>query len=326
VATAQTPGHQLASSPAPEGEPSAGELWSRRKRKGGRVPGWETIVYEVVGNVARIIMNRPDKRNAESFQLIDERDGAFREAERDPEVRVVVLGAAGPSFSAGHDLSEIAGDERMAAIRSRTETRVEFEQRFYVETALRIQRFSKPTIAMVQGACVAAGFVTAAMCDLIVASEDARFRDPLLGFATLPGEGRIGAASTEVFFHPWQLPVRIAKEMLFTGGWLDANSAREFGFVNRVVPREALEAETMTLANKVAEASPAAAALIKRSIQYSQDLMGQAASYEHHFLIHQLRHDGLGDGWLRTSWQPPGTRFPDGGPVGSGSADDAATS
>jgi enoyl-CoA hydratase len=270
---------------------------------------FETLRYERDGHVARIIMNRPEKRNAENFQLIDERDAAFQEAERDRDVRVVVLGAAGSSFSAGHDLGEIGRDPHMQAIRSTVEGTVDFERRFYFDAALRIQRLSKPTIAMVQGACVAGALTTAAMCDLIVAADDARFRDPLLGFAQRPDGGQIAAASIEVFIYPWQLGIRKAKEMLFTGDWLSAAEAKECGFVNRVVPREQLEAETMALAARIAEASPSSIALVKRSFEYAQRAMGMDASYEYHFLLHQLNHAGLREGWLRPQEGTAGNRW-----------------
>lgn len=263
----------------------------------------ETVIYETEGAVARILMARPDKRNAESSRLIEERDAAFQRAESDPEVRVVVLGGNGPSFCAGHDLGEIASDSQMQEIRADFDSMVAFERRYYYEASLRIQQFSKPTIAMVQGACVAGGFVLAAMCDLIVAADDARFLDPVLGFGKGPGpEGDpLNAASMEVFFHPWQLGIRKAKELLFTGEWLTAEEAKAIGFVNRVVPRDDLRTATMTLAERVALGSPAAIAMVKRSFQVAQEAMGMRFALEHHFLLHQLRHAGLNEGWLRST-------------------------
>ena len=259
------------------------------------------VKYEVDGRVARITMNRPEKRNAESVELIEERDLAFRRAEQDSDIRVVVLQSEGPSFCAGHDLGQILGDADIAAAREGVDGTFEFEWRYYYEASLRVQQLSKPTIARVQGACVAGGFVLAAMCDLIVAADDARFCDPVLGFARRPGDdgAPLSAASMEVFFHPWQLGVRKAKELLFTGDWLDATEAKACGFVNRVVPVDRLDAETMALAERVATASPAAVALVKHSFEFAQEAMGMRVSMQHHFLLHQLRHAGLGDGWLR---------------------------
>jgi len=259
------------------------------------------VGYDVDGHVARITMRRPEKRNAENVELIEARDVAFGRAEDDPDVRVVVLGSEGPSFCAGHDLGQILTDPDVVAARDGVDGTFEFEWRYYFELSQRVQQLSKPTIAMVQGACVAGGFVLAAMCDLIVAADDARFSDPVLGFARRPGEGGepLSAAAMEVFFHPWQLGVRKAKELLFTGDWLDATEAKACGFVNRVVPRDQLDEETMVLARRVASASPAAVALVKRSFEFTQQAMGMQESMQFHFLLHQLRHAGLGDGWLR---------------------------
>lgn len=262
-----------------------------------------TVIYETEGHVARILMDRPEKRNAETSRLIEERDAAFRQAEADTDVRVVVLGGNGPSFCAGHDLHEISEDPRMQETRADFDSMVAFERRYYYEASLRIQQFSKPTIAMVQGACVAGGFVLTAMCDLVVAADDARFRDPVLGFAKGPGPdgAPLNSASMEVFFHPWQLGIRKAKELLFTGEWLLADEAKEIGFVNKVVPRDRLVEETMGLANRVASGSPAAVAMVKRSFQVAQEAMGMRFALEQHFLLHQLRHAGLNDGWLRST-------------------------
>jgi enoyl-CoA hydratase len=275
--------------------------------------GWDTIVYELHGPVARIVMNRPEKHNAENFQLADERDAAFRQADADPDVRVVVLAANGKSFSAGHDMKQVYGDAHMKAIRSDINSRVEFERRFYFESALRIQNLSKPTIAAVQGNSIAGGLMTAAMCDLIVAADDAKFSDPLLGFVAMRGldelaEGKRsgGDVSLEVFYQPWQLGVRRAKELLFTGEAMTAEEAKEIGFVNRVVPRAQLEEASMAMADRIALANPGALALVKRSFQHTLEAQGQRQAYEYHFLLHQLRHDGLADAWLRPPATEPG--------------------
>jgi enoyl-CoA hydratase len=273
---------------------------------------WDTILYETHGPVARIVMNRPAKHNAESFQLVDERDAAFRRAEADPAVRVVVLAANGKSFSAGHDMVEVYGDPNMQAIRGDINTRVDFERRFYFEASLRIQRLSKPTIASVQGNCIAGGLMTAAMCDLIIAADDARFSDPLLGFVAMKnleqfaGSVSTGQVTLEVFYHPWQLGVRRAKELLFTGEPMSADEAKEIGFVNRVVARDELEEATMALAERVARADPGALALVKRSFQQTLEAQGQRQAYEYHFLLHEMRHDGLAEQWLRPPIAEPG--------------------
>jgi enoyl-CoA hydratase/carnithine racemase len=275
--------------------------------------GWDTIVYEVHGPVARIVMNRPEKHNAENFQLADERDAAFRKAEADSEIRVIILAANGKSFSAGHDVTQVYGDDRMKAIRGDINSRVEFERRFYFESALRIQNLSKPTIAAVQGNCIAGGLMTAAMCDLIIAADDAKFSDPLLGFVAMRGLNELadgkrsgGDVSLEVFYQPWQLGVRRAKELLFTGEAMTPEEAKEIGFINRVVPRAELEEASMAMANRIALANPGALALVKKSFQQTLEAQGQRQAYEYHFLLHQLRHDGLAEKWLRPPDTEPG--------------------
>src|SRR5690606_18111633 len=125
------------------------------------------------------------------------------------------------------------------------EERWAYEEQRYFNYCLRIWDFPKPTIAQVQGGCIAAGLMVANMCDLIVASEDAFFSDPVTH--------TMGAASLEVLIHPWVLGLRQAKEMLFTGERITAQQAREFGMVNRVVPRERLAADTLALAERIAK-------------------------------------------------------------------------
>jgi enoyl-CoA hydratase/carnithine racemase len=260
-----------------------------------------TVRYAVDGPIARVTMNRPERRNAENIQMITERDAALRLAAADPDVRVIVIGGAGSTFCAGHDLAEWQTDEEMRRIRTDVDRRTAFEWRHYYRTSQFLRELPKPTIAMVQGACVASGFMLVAMCDLVVAADNARFRDPTLGFGRLPGSDAppVSSATTEVLFHPWSLGLRKAKELLFTGDWLDAADAKECGFVNRVVPLERLEAETMALADRVAAASPDAIALVKQSLRFTEDAMGRASSHEYHFLLHQLRHAGLSADWLR---------------------------
>ena len=262
------------------------------------------VRYEVDGAVARIVMDRPEKRNAECVQLIEERHAAFCRADGDPDIRVVVLAATGPSVSAGHDTAELAGDADVAEMRSSTSGTFAFERRLYFDTALRIERMTKPTIAAVQGACVAGGLMTAAMCDLIVASADARFQEPVAGFLPFQDGERAGSVSLEVFCLPWQVGIRRAKEIMFAGEWFDARQAMEWGLVNRVVPRDQLHDEAMALAHRVAQANASALALLKRSFAHAQELMGMTASYEYHFLLHQLRHGGLDGAWLRPADEP----------------------
>ena len=239
---------------------------------------YEQIAYSVEGAVARISHNRPEARNAESQQLLSELDGALANAVEDGAVRVIILDGKGDHFSAGHDLKE--GGEKRANFT--VEERWAYEELYYFDCAMRIWDCPKPTIAQVQGACIAGGFMVANMCDLIVASDDAFFSDPVCQ--------TLGACAVEVLVHPWVMSTRKAKELLFTGRRMPAQEAFEIGMVNKVVPRSELEREAMALANQIANAEPFALKLVKRSLNRSLDMQGMRNALHAHFDTHQLSH------------------------------------
>jgi len=239
---------------------------------------YQDILYEVADGIATIWHNRPERRNAESRRLLDELDAALREAVENPEVRVVVLAAKGPHFSAGHDLKEAQESRANFTV----EQRWEYEELRYYEYCMRILDCPKPTIAAVQGACVAGGFMVVNMCDLIVASEDAFFSDPVAH--------SMGAAAVEVLIHPWVMGLRKAKEILFTGERLTARAAHEAGMVNRVVATDALHGATMEMARKIAAAPPFTLKILKRSLNRVADIQGLRTSLQAHFDTHQLSH------------------------------------
>jgi enoyl-CoA hydratase len=238
----------------------------------------EPILYESQGRVARIWHNRPEARNAESREMLVAMMEALDRAEQDPEIRVVILGGKGDHFSAGHDLKQAAAERGSFT----PEQRFAFEMKHYYDYSMRLYNFPKPTIAQVQGACISAGFMIANLCDLIVASDDAFFSDPVVH--------SLGAASVEVLVHPWVLGARRAKEMLFTGDRLTAAKAYEWGMINRVVPRAELENETQALAERIAQAPSFAVQLTKRSINRSLEAMGMMVALQSHFDVHQLSH------------------------------------
>jgi enoyl-CoA hydratase len=241
----------------------------------------EVLLYRQAGAVARITLNRPEKRNAQNLAMLSELGPALARADSDPEVRVIVMEGAGPCFSAGHDLAENAFDPEVARRRASMETRVELERRLYWQPALELRDAAKPTIAQVHGHCIAAGLMLAAMCDLVVAAEDAVFSDPVL---------RMGAAGVELPVELWAFGPKRAKEILYTGRTVDAQTAFEWGFVNRLVPRERLAAEVDELAAAIAAMPPEAVRLTKLSINRSLDLVGMTASFEQHFDVHQVSH------------------------------------
>jgi len=239
---------------------------------------YEFVEIERVDAVGRIWLNRPDARNAQNSAMLDELDAAFRELKEDAGVRVIILAARGPHFSAGHDLREGAARRGDFSV----EERWVFEEKRYFEYSMNIWDCPKPTIAQVQGGCIAAGFMVANMCDLMVASESAYFSDPVCH--------TLSAAAVEVLIHPWVLGLRKAKEMLFTGGRLTAAEALAAGMANKVVPDAELADATMALAQQVAKAKPFALQLTKRSLNRSFDAQGFRNALNAHFDTHQLSH------------------------------------
>jgi enoyl-CoA hydratase len=248
--------------------------------------GYGTVVYNVDGAVATITMNRPDVANAQNTALIDDLDAAFDEADADDNVRVVVLAASGKHFSSGHDLKELVGSEgeidHWRAMRETPEGKLRHEKVMYFDRCLKIYNFRKPTIAAVQGSCVAAGLMLACMCDLIVAADDAVFQNPVL---------RMTGAAVELLVEPWEIGPRKAKEFLFTGDKIDAQEAWRLGLVNRVVPRDALMERVGELAAQVALVPPATAQVVKESINNTMDLMGKSQSFRYHFMAHHWMHN-----------------------------------
>lgn len=244
-------------------------------------PRFHTVVYEVDGPVATVTLNRPEKRNAQNSQLIDELDHAFDLADADDDVRVVILAAAGDHFSAGHDLAGLidpAAADHWRQSRDTPEGKLRHEQVMYYDRCVRIHDFRKPTIAQVQGACIAAGLMLACMCDLIVAADDAYFSNPVL---------RMSGAGVELLVEPYELGFRKAKEFLLAATTIDAAEAARLGLVNRVVPRAKLAEATRDLAEAVARVPPITAQMVKRSLNDAQDLAGQRAAWRNHFMIHQ---------------------------------------
>src|SRR5579864_6410039 len=230
-------------------------------------------------------MNRPEVANAQNTALIDALDAGFDRADADDDVRVVILAGAGKHFSSGHDLKALVGNEgpdEWVAMRETPEGKFHHEQVMYVERCRRIHDFRKPTIAAVQGKCVAAGMMLACMCDLIVASEDASFSNPVL---------RMTGAGVELLVEPWELGIRQAKEFLLAAQELDAAEAWRLGMVNKVVPGPELMARTMELAARVALVPPVTAQVVKGSLNHVGELMGKQASWRYHFMAHQWAHN-----------------------------------
>jgi enoyl-CoA hydratase len=253
--------------------------------------GEEPILYETSGPVAWITLNRPRYRNAQNAAMLYALDEAFARFTDDDDLRVAVLGAAGDHFSAGHDLGSPGVDHEETQDRrtlwwdhvgkegaDRTLAR---EEEIYLGMYRRWAELPKPTIAMVHGACVAAALKLAWACDLIVASDDAFFAEPLL---------QMGVPGIEAFKHPWELGARQAKEFLFTGEPISAERAHALGMVNRVVPRAELRDQTEALAERIARNSRFSLALAKKAVNAAEEAQGQRMAMDQAFSLHQIAH------------------------------------
>ncbi|HEX2180734.1 MAG TPA: enoyl-CoA hydratase [Rubrobacteraceae bacterium] len=235
---------------------------------------YEHILVEADGPIARVTMNRPDKRNALSLAHMRELTDCLRAIGDAREAHVVVLAGNGPAFCAGHDLSEMLGRDPEA-----------YRRIFDVccELMETVQAIPQPVIAKVHGVATAAGCQLAATCDLIVAAEEARFATPGV---------RIGLfCSTPMVALSRAIGQKKAMEMLLTGDFISAEEALAEGLVNRVVPADELEAETRRLAEKICEASPLVVGVgkqafyrqvempVEQAYAYTKEIMSFNASF-----------------------------------------------
>jgi enoyl-CoA hydratase len=243
---------------------------------------WETVNYEVIGNVARVALNRPENHNTMSTLLIHELDEAMKQADADRQVRAIILLGEGRSFSAGHDLSggpkpQDPDGPKPGSI----EYRFDYEEEYYYQANLNIRNLRTPTIAGLRGHVVLGGLMTALMCDLVIAEESTNIWNPSLRHTGTGGE---------IMILPWDIGVRRTKELLWTGDPLDVHEAQRLGMINRVVQDGRLEAECMRLAERIALMPPRAIRLTKRSLNKLEEIQGMLLAFEHHFLVHQLGH------------------------------------
>lgn len=242
----------------------------------------EKILYQVQDNIAIITLNRPGQRNAQDLELILQLDAAWTRAAEDRNVRVIVLNANGPHFSAGHDISAEAMAQ--APVDWQGEVIADLyhsENKHYIELGRKWRNTPKPSIAAVQGACIAAGLMLIWPCDLIIAADNARFSDPVV---------LMGIGGVEYHGHTWELGARKAKELLFTADAIDAVTAEKLGMVNKVVSLEDLMSETLAMARLIAEKPPFGLAMAKRAVNRTLDIMGQDNAIQAVFDIHELGH------------------------------------
>ncbi|MFN5632178.1 MAG: enoyl-CoA hydratase [Sphingomonadales bacterium] len=250
------------------------------------------ILYEVADGVAWIMMNRPDFNNAQNGQMTYALDDAFQRAVNDDAVKAIVLGGVGKHFSAGHDIGTPGRDlhhefdKRLMIAPHTNKPAAELlytrEQEQYLGMCRRWRDVPKPTVAMVQGACIAGGLMLAWICDLIVASEDAFFQDPVVPLMGIPG--------VEYFAHAYELPPRVAKEFLLLGERMPASRAERFGMVNRVVPREELRDTAAAIAAKLAKNSRLGNWLTKQAVNHVEELRGKRSAMDAVFHMHHFAH------------------------------------
>ncbi len=244
----------------------------------------EFVRYRVDAGIAVITIDRPQAANAQNPQMLRELDQAWSESDRDPDVRVAVLQSEGKHFSAGHDMQG-GGDPSLGPQRVdgalTVDTYFDWEERGYLRYARRWRDLVKPSVAAVQGKCIAAGLMLCWPCDLIVAADNAQFSDPV---------GLMGMPGVEFFAHPWEFGPRRAKQILFTASSLSAEQAQECGMVNEVVPLDTLRQRVLSLAVEVAAMDPWAVRLAKRAVNSAVDAMGFSNSIVTNFDNHHLGH------------------------------------
>jgi len=241
------------------------------------------VEYEVDDAVGVITLNRPEAANAQSAKVLVELDQAWRAADEDSRVKVIVFKTVGKHFSAGHDMSGTDNDDinEVDDVFSTPEGHYDWETRHYLHYAKAWRDVPKPSIAAVQGKCIAAGLMLCWPCDLIIAAENAEFSDPVLF---------MGICSVEYHAHPWEFGARKAKEILFTGGSITAEEAREIGMVNKVVPLEELIPATMEMAHRIARVDSFALRMAKRAVNHTLDVQGYTTAIDSCFDMHHFGH------------------------------------
>jgi enoyl-CoA hydratase len=255
------------------------------------------VTYETLdeGTIARIMLNRPEARNAQNRGMLVDLHNAFLEAEADDTVRVVILGGVGPMFSSGHDLGSAVqrteytpGPDQHpsfavnGATREGAEKLMLQEWHHYFENTRRWRNLRKITVAQVHGDVYAAALMLMWACDLIVAAENTRFAD-VVGT-------RLGMCGVEYFAHPWEFGPRKTKELMLTGDALTVDEAYALGMVSKVFPEDQLAEKTLEFARRIAQVPTMAALLVKESVNQTMDNQGFYNSLNACFTLHELNH------------------------------------
>ena len=231
---------------------------------------FQEVIYTVEGPLGVITLNRAARRNAQGYRMLDEIDQAFALAKADRDVRVVIVRGSGGVFSTGHDLGTPEGMAYRQALGAEAgiETYDQFKK-YNLDLLVGWRNFPKPTIAMVEGYCIYAGWMLAAAMDIVFAADDAQFLAGVVEYMSIP----------------WDIGVRRAKELCFESRFITAREAADYGFVNRVLAPADLERETYDFARRVAQNTPEVLRFSKMHANKAQDAQGFTNALE----------DSLGD-------------------------------
>jgi enoyl-CoA hydratase len=274
-------------------------------------PEYRYLTYESLddGTIVRIMLNRPNARNAQSRGLLVELGEAFGRAEEDDTVRVVILGGHGPMFSSGHDMGSREGRADMApgpdqhpsarvngGTRGGAERLMLQEWHHFFESTRRWRNLRKITVAAVHGQVFSAGLMLMWACDLIVAAEGTTFAD-VVG-------SRLGMCGMEYFAHPWEFGPRKTKELLLTGDSMSADEAHEIGMVSKIFPADELHDSALAFARRIASIPTMAALMVKESVNQTVDQMGFYNALNACFTIHELNHAHWA--WVHDNHMPMG--------------------
>ena len=250
------------------------------------------VIYKKKDNIAFLTLNRTKYHNSQNSQMLYALDDAFLKATSDDGVKVIVLKANGKHFSAGHDIGTPGRDFHLGRDDRRSmnynhdnkpgaEKAYVREQEVYLEFCRRWRAVPKPTIAQVQGGCIAGGLMLAWVCDLIIASDDAFFQDPVV---------QMGFPGVEYFAHPFELNIRLAKEFLLLGERWTAERVLSAGMINKIVPRSELDQATVDWAKKISQQPRLAMALTKQACNHIEDLQGKRSGMDMVFGYHHFAH------------------------------------
>jgi enoyl-CoA hydratase len=252
----------------------------------------QTVRYEVVDpgehGVAVVTLDRPQSRNAQNKRMTYELNACFDDASRRTDVKVIVLQADGPHFSSGHDMRDTESHRDFDLVsthggygREGQEGQMAWEEEVYFQMCWRWRNLPKPLIVAAQGKTIAGGLMLLWVADVIIASDDALFSDPVVA---------MGVNGVEYFAHPWEWGARKAKELLFTGDWVSAADAHRLGMVNQVVPADDLRSFTMAMAGRIAQKPSFALKLAKESVNQALEAQGQFTALRAAFSLQHLAH------------------------------------